>query len=262
METDAVGEQSQAAVAALRRGLVDARIIGLYAYGSAAAGGLRPDSDLDLFAVTDRRLTPEEKARIVDGLLPISGRETRPPAWRPLEVTIVAQHEVRPWRYPPRMELQYGEWLRDALVSGAIEPEPLVNPDLGVLIMMVRQSAVALIGPGATEVFDPVPRSELVRGMVDGLPSLLDDLRSDTRNVLLTLARIWTTVATGEVRTKDQAADWALSRLPDGHRPMLARARDLYRNGGFGDPWDEGAADVLAERLVSEIGRSASNQGD
>ena len=73
MEIDAIGEQSEAAIGALRRGLGDARIIGLYLYGSAVAGGLRPDSDLDLLVVTDRSLRPEEKARVVEGLLPISG---------------------------------------------------------------------------------------------------------------------------------------------------------------------------------------------
>jgi streptomycin 3"-adenylyltransferase len=250
---DAIGEQAEAASAAVRRGLVDARIVGLYLYGSAVAGGLRPDSDLDLFAVTDRRLAGEEKASVVEGLLPISGRETRPATWRPLEVTIVAQPEVRPWRYAPRMELQYGEWLRDAFLAGVIETEPAENPDLGVLITMVRQSGRALIGPAATDMLDPVPPADLVRGMVDGLPALLADLAGDTRNVLLTLARIWTTVMTGEIRSKDDAADWALSRLPEEHRPMLARARDLYRSGGYGDPWDEGAVRALAEHLVTHI---------
>lgn len=254
----AVVEQSSAALVVLRRGLTDAKIFGVYLYGSAVAGGLRPDSDLDLFVVTDRRLASAEKARIVEGLLPISGRETRPSTWRPIEMTIVAQREVRPWRYPPRMELQYGEWLRDELLSGAIEPEPAESPDLGVLITMVRQSGRALIGPTATGVLDAVPRTDLVRAMVDGVPSLMADLPDDTRNVLLTLARIWTTVVTGEIRSKDEAADWALSRLPDIYRPTLARARDLYLTGGYGDPWDDGMSRPLAERLLDEIGKTAS----
>lgn len=261
MEIDAISEQSEAAIGAVRRGLVHARIIGVYLYGSAVAGGLRPDSDLDLLVLTDRRLKPDEKARVVEGLLPISGRETRPQTWRPLEVTIVAQPEVRPWRYPPRMELQYGEWMRDAFVAGVIEPEPPENPDLSVLITMVRQTSRALIGPAATDVLDPVPSTDLVRGMVDGLPALLADLPGDTRNVLLTHARIWATVSTGEIRSKDDAADWALSRLPDEHRPILARARDLYRTGGYGDPWDEGAVRVLAEHLVTEIHADHTSMG-
>ena len=257
MAVDAVVEQSDAAIGALRRGLADAEILGLYLYGSAVAGGLRPDSDLDLFVVTDRRLTAAEKARIIEGLLLISNRETRPPTWRPIEVTIVAQPEVRLWRYPPRMELQYGEWLRPEFLSGAIEPEPVENPDLAVVITMVRQTGKPLIGLAATDVLDAVPRDDLVRAMVDTVPSLLSDLADDTRNVLLTLARIWTTIATGEIRSKDEAADWAVSRLPDAYRPTLAMARDLYIDGGYGDPWDDGASRPLAERLVDEITTAA-----
>ena len=253
MPVEPVEEQSAAAVEVIRRGRSEAEIVGLYLYGSAVAGGLRPESDLDLFVVTDRRLAATEKVRIVEGLLPISGRKTRPPAWRPIDVTIVAQPEVGPWRYPSRMELQFGEWLRDALVSGAVEPEPAENPDLAVLITMVRQNSRALIGPAASEALDAVPRADLVRAMLDGVPSLMSDLADDTRNVVLTLARVWTTVATGEIRTKDEAADWVLSRLPEADRPTLARARDLYRAGGYGDPWDEEVVRSLAERLASEI---------
>ena len=253
MADEAILEQSDAAIGVLRRGLADAKILGVYLYGSAVAGGLRPDSDLDLFVVTDRQLTAVEKARIVEGLLPISWRQTRPAAWRPIEMTIVAQPEVRPWRYPPRMELQYGEWLRDGLVAGSIQPEPAQSPDLGVLITMVRQSGQALIGSAATDVLDAVPRTDLVRAMVDRMPSLMADFADDTRNVLLTLARIWTTVVTGDIRSKDEAADWALSRLADELRPALARARDLYIEGGDGDPWDHGRARPLAQRLVDEI---------
>lgn len=255
---DAIAEQSDAAIGALRRGLADTEIVAVYLYGSAVAGGLRPDSDLDLLVVGNRRLTSGEKGRIVEGLLPISGRGTRPPSWRPIEMTIVAQAEVRPWRYPTRIELQYGEWLRDAFLSGSIEPEPAESPDLGVLVTMVRETGVALIGPDATQVLDAVPRADLVRAMVDGVPSLMADLASDTRNVLLTLARIWTTVVTGEIRSKDEAADWAMSRLPKAYRPTLSRVRDLYIEGGYGDPWDGGVALQLAERLVHEITEAAA----
>ena len=261
MAVDIVVEQSAAATGAIREGLADAQVVGVYLYGSAVAGGLRPDSDLDLFVVTDRRLIATEKARIVEGLLPISGRKTRPPAWRPIEVTIVAQPEVRPWRYPARMELQFGEWLRDDFLSGAVEPEPAENPDVAVLITMVRQAGKALIGPAPTDLLDAVPRADLVRAMLDGVPSLMSDLADDTRNVLLTLARIWTTVATGEIRSKDEAAEWVLSRLPDADRQTLARCRDLYLAGGYGELWDEGAVQALAERLASQIIATAGTRG-
>ena len=87
---------------------------------------------------------------------------------------------------------------------------------------------------------DPVPHEDLRRAIVAGVPELLADLASDTRNVLLTLARVWTTLATGTVTSKDAAASWALDRLPDRHRPVLARARSLYLDGreSLADPAD------------------------
>ncbi len=258
IEDPSLRAQVGAALAVLRDVIGPADLIGGYLFGSAVAGGLRPDSDIDLFAVTVRRLERHEKKRIVAGLLPLSGRATRPASWRPLELTIVAKPDVIPWRYPARMELLYGEWLRDDLVAGRIEPEPPAHADLGVLVAMVRERSVALVGPPAHETLAVVPFADLVRAMVDSVPALLEDLATDTRNVLLTLARIWTTLATRQFRSKDEGADWAIARLPPAVRPHLVRARDLYRNGGYGEWSDMAAVRVVADRLVSEIERSAA----
>lgn len=92
------------------------------------------------------------------------------------------------------------------------------------------------------------------------MPDLLAELDTDTRNVLLTLARIWTTLATGEIRSKDAAADWALARLPAGHRPVLAHARAVYL-GDEDERWDGGLLTGVrpcADHLVRAIGRQAS----
>jgi streptomycin 3"-adenylyltransferase len=249
---DPTRAQLDAALAAVRAALTDARMLGAYLYGSSVDGGLRPDSDLDVLVVIDRSLRPGEKSRVVAGLLPISGRDERPSSWRPLDVTVVALPSIQPWRYPPEIELQYGEWLRARFLTGEIEPDPGTQGDLGVLITTARQRSVALAGPPAAELVDPVPRRDLVRATLDGIPSLLDNVVDDTRNVLLTLARVWLTVATGEIRPKDVAADWAIEQLPESSRPLLARARDLYRDGGFG-AWDPDEVAALADRLVSEI---------
>ncbi|MCE3277338.1 MAG: nucleotidyltransferase [Propionibacteriaceae bacterium] len=71
---------------------------------------------------------------------------------------------------------------------------------------MVLQGDTALVGPPPAQLLDPVPDDDLIRGAIAGIPQLLGDLESDTRNVLLTLARIWTTLQTGQIRSKDAAA--------------------------------------------------------
>ncbi len=92
------------------------------------------------------------------------------------------------------------------------------------------------------------------RASAAGIHSLLDDLDSDTRNVILTLARIWSTLATGTIRSKDVAADWVLARLPEEHRLVLARARAIYL-GNREDLWDDVQPQVRhhADYVVTEI---------
>lgn len=250
---DPVRDQTDAVLAVVRD-VLGSTLVGAYRYGSVLEGDLRPESDLDLFGVVSRPTTADQKRRLIEGISPLSRRRDRPPDWRPVELTAVVIGEVRPWRWPPRLDFQYGEWLRAEFNAGELAPWPPVNPDLAVLLTMIRQRSEPLIGPPATELLDTVPRADLVRAMVDEMDTLLDDLEPDTRNVLLTLARIWSTVATDQIRSKDAAADWAAARLPEADAAVLRRARDGYLSGG-----DEGwealmpAARGAAEHLAAEV---------
>ena len=257
---DAVQEQLERVVA-LVDDVLGPDVVGVYLHGSATLGGLRPRSDLDVLVVSARRTTHEEKRRLAGRLVEISGGSRTGWATRPLEITVVAQSDVRPWRYPPDMDFQYGEWLRDEHEGGRVEPSTRANPDLTVLLTMTLLANEPLIGPPPAEVLDPVPHDDLVLAMVDGIAALLADLDADTRNVLLTLARIWSTLATGTVCSKDAAADWALRRLPDEHRAVLERARAAYL-GGAEDRWDDLRPRVRlhAEHIVREIGRLSGHR--
>jgi predicted nucleotidyltransferase len=231
------------------RGTLGDDVVGAYLFGSAVLGGLRPHSDLDVMVVSARRTTREEKRKIASELLAVS----RNP--RNLELTIVVRAEIQPWRYPPRMDFQYGDWWRSEFERGETEPwGSATNPDLASLIRMVLLADTALYGPSPKEIFDPVPRRDYVASLLNGVDGLLEDLEWDTRNVVLTLARIWCGLETDEVYSKDVAADWALARLPARHRRALAEARAIY----VGEQ-DEESDDFLrdarafAEHVVTEI---------
>lgn len=231
--------------------------VGAYLFGSAVLGGLQPESDLDFLVVSKRPTTREQRQRLVKSLLAISGHRTPEGRWRRIELTIVVESEIRPWRYPPSFDFQYGDWLRSEFESGTLEPWPTTtNPDLAALITMVLLAGSPVLGPPPNEVFDPVPHEELVRATVGDIDMLLGDLDTDTRNVILTLARIWSTVATGAIRSKDAAADWALARLPEEHQPVLARARAIYL-GDEEERWDDIQLHVRphADHVVAEINR-------
>jgi streptomycin 3"-adenylyltransferase len=233
--------------------------LGAYLFGSAVLdGGLRPASDLDVFAVLRRRTSREEKVALVDALLAISGRKTETGRWRRVELTVVAQSEVRPWRYPPTMDFQFGDWLRGEFENGNVEPlRTRANPDLALLITMVMLANRPLLGPPPAVLLDKVPSADLVEATMHGIESLRSDIASDTRNIVLTFARIWSTVVTGAIVSKDAAADWALERLPDRYRPALARARAGYL-ADEQETWSQPAladAEGYVDYVVSELRR-------
>ena len=229
--------------------------IGGYLHGSTASGTLRPRSDLDVLALARRATTPDEKRVLVDRLLRISGRGDPSGRSRSIELTLVVEADVRPWRYPPRFDFQYGDWLRADFERGDLTPWTSPNPDVAVLITMARAADLPMFGPPATQAFDPVPREDLERAIVEGIPGLLDDLAGDEANVVLTFARIWMTLATGEIRSKDAAAEWALARLPQEHRPVLLRARAVHLDF-HADTWDDLVTRVRphVDHVVGEIG--------
>jgi streptomycin 3"-adenylyltransferase len=222
-------DQIAATTCTVRDILGDA-VLGAYLYGSAVAGGLHPHSDLDVLVVSSRSLTKNERTAIIQQLLPIPGPDAVSGPARSIELTILARPALTPWRYPPPIDLQYGDWMRAAIERGELPEWPHPDPDVAILVETARRAAVPLLGPPLAALVGPVPRADFLRAMLDSVPVLMPGIAEgdDIRNGLLTLARIWTTLATGEIRAKDEAANWALAQLPEEHRPVLAHARAAY----------------------------------
>lgn len=241
-----VPDQAQQALEIILRELGPG-LVGAYLFGSAVSGGLRPHSDIDVLFVIDRRTSAEERRKLGTEFMRISGNPGAATSLRPLEATVLCRSDFVPWHYPPRHELLYGEWLRNDFADGRI-PEPAANPDLTVVLTTVRIHSVTLYGPDAAGLFDPVPQADLRKAIADTLPQLLASVRGDERNVLLTLARMWMTVTTGAIESKDEAARWALPRLPPALQPLLDRARRAYL-GECREDWERRQSELAT--LVS-----------
>ena len=207
--------------------ILGADLLGVYLYGSFLVGGLQKYSDIDLFVVTNRVTTLDEKRELATHLLQISGiymKDSKPP----IEITIVERAAINPWRYPPSFDFQYGEWLRQSFEMGDYEPWLTHEmPDLAIIITQVLLKSHMLFGSSSEELLAPVPYSDFIKAMLDDMDRLSSDLGSDTRNVLLTLARIWSTLDTSEIRSKPDAADWVTNRLPEIYQPVMKRAKSI-----------------------------------
>ena len=204
-------------------------LIAIHLYGSATDGGLKPYSDIDLLVTVSARLDEDVGKALMLDLLSVSVSPGEDKTLRALEVTVIDYNEVVPWRYPARREMQFGEWLRKDILIGIFEPAVL-DIDLAILLTHARQHSLALVGPNAEEFFEPVPENDFYKVLSETLNlwKKCEDWAGDERNIVLTLARIWYSAATGNIAPKDIAADWLLKRLPAIYQPILHKALQAY----------------------------------
>jgi streptomycin 3"-adenylyltransferase len=260
----APGERAQVerSVELARRILGDG-LVSMALYGSATSTGLRPDSsDIDLLIVAAAALAPDQRRAFIDGFLAISGRSHETPGdRRPLGVEVVALPAIQPWRYPPAMDLQYGEWLRADFAAGTGHDRPIPNPDLAILLETAWAGCETLAGRPMLEVLPRIPWPDLVDAMAEAVREvqLGIDENTDTTNGLLTLARILTTLDTGAIHSKSEAAGHVLAMADSGGlvgeaRAALERARDEYIAGDY-RRWS--AAELGTARLAAGVLRRA-----
>lgn len=234
-------------------------LLGVYIYGSLLMGGLQKFSDIDIFAVSKRETTKEEKRQLEKALLNISGIYAVSRDLKPIELTIVIQSDVNPWRYPPRFDFLYGDWMRKEFEAGVVEPwQTKVLPNLALVITQLLLSNKVLLGPDPHTLLDPVPYIDFLHALTKEIDSLLGDIDWDTRNVLLTLARIWSTVETDLICSKAAAASWVINKLPEEYKPLFIKTKSILL-GEMEDDWKiekrliKTCADFMIEQIKKQL---------
>jgi streptomycin 3"-adenylyltransferase len=101
-------------------------------------------------------------------------------------------------------------------------------PDLAVILTQLRLKSKTLYGPQPHDLLPIIPYPDFMCAMLHDVERLSLDLMNDTRNVLLTLARIWVTLETLSICSKAQAATWVMNHLPQTLQPVMLRAKSIY----------------------------------
>jgi predicted nucleotidyltransferase len=203
------------------RALLRPRFVGLYLNGSLAAGGFARDtSDVDFVVVTENELSAPEIAALRTMHARLADRH---PRWgRELEGSYIPRRALR--RYDPA----------DAVHAHIERGGELVvewhHTDWVIQRHVLRERGVALAGPPARTLVDPVSSAELKEAVLALLASwwkpMLDDpalLRSAGYRAyaVLTMCRVLYTLARGEVTTKPDAARWAETTLNRRWTPLI-----------------------------------------
>lgn len=211
------------------------KILGIYLYGSATLGGLKPNSDIDILIILTQEIEEDEREILTEQLLNISGHIGCKDK-RPLEVTVLNKKDIISWKFPLRCEYMYGEWLREEMEMKKF-PQAFYDPDIIILLWQARKSNIILKGDSIEEFVSDIAFSEIKNSIQKSLPNLISNFEGDERNTLLTLSRMWFTLATKEITSKDRAAEWVLSRIPDEFKIFIKMAKEAYL-GKISDEWE------------------------
>lgn len=230
-------------VISIAESLFHNQILGIYLYGSATMGGLRPDSDIDILIIITQDMSSHIRDNLTKQLLTVSG-SVGCVEKRPLEVTVISHNNIVPWNFPPKCEYMYGEWLREEMEAGK-SPQPCYDPDIAILLWQARKTSVTLRGIKSTKLLPSISFHEIKQAIQSSLSALISSFEGDERNVLLTLSRMWYTLETEEIASKDIAAEWVLPQLPETLSAPLKIAKEAYL-GNLSDEWKNTNKNTLA----------------
>jgi hypothetical protein len=210
----------------LLAGNFGSRLLGLYLFGSLAAGGFYPGkSDVDLLAVLDSEV---EELDALDALH--AGFVAEHPEWTErVEVGYVSQAVLRTLGDVPQGRI--------AVISPG---EPLnakeVESDWTLNWQAVCTRGETLLGPPPLELGPPVTPAVYRRAIQELLVYWKAAVRAPSvayvpahqGYIVVTLCRALHGLATGEQATKEEAAFWAAEELPD-WAPLIQEALAMYR---------------------------------
>jgi predicted nucleotidyltransferase len=230
-------------------------LVGVYLHGSAALGSFNPDrSDIDLIVVVKQPADEARKAALAQLLLIASNRPY------PLEVSVIDETSLRPWRHPARFDFHFAEGWRER-IEHALERRPFeleysrTNKDLAAELAALRERGECLRGAMIAEVFPEIPASDV-------LDSISSDLRwaaENGRDVygVLNACRALAFLAEGAFLSKAEAARWALERLSDDDGELVEHALGVYE-GREGTMPDADGVWTFVVRTRARVDRAAA----
>jgi len=202
-----------------------ANLAGLYLRGSLVSGDFRPESsDIDLLAVTYRRVNEEEFARLADLHRAID--ESDHPFAKRVEIAYIEAPALRRYepgqRFPSLGQGETLEW-KEHYANWILER------------WMLREEGIALFGPLPAALIEPVAHEDLssaVRSRLHDWAEWAADIndpewRLPNRHkfyVVETMCRALYTLATGEIVSKPQSIAWARQDLPEPWRALVERS--------------------------------------
>lgn len=214
-------------------------LIGVYVHGSLCLGAFYPErSDLDMLVVINRPLTAEERFQLMAAFLGFH----RTPA--PIEISIMLEEDLKAWKHPAPYQFHFSNCWRkryaemlywDDASFWDYEGER-TDIDLACHVTLTRQFGVTLLGPSADELFPVVPETDFWDSIRCGAEGLMREPEEEGLLLVeesgalgvVTLLRVWSYQEHGVFFSKSEAAEWAMTKLPEKLLHISRYALEVY----------------------------------
>ena len=211
------------------------KLVGVYLHGSSVMGCFNPEkSDIDLIVTVSSPVSDEEKSAFMDMVVELNARAPK----KGIEMSIVREEVCAPFVYPTPYELHFSNGHLERYLEDPAEYVRTMNGldrDLAAHFTVIRTRGKVLYGAPIEEAFAPVPMEDYMDSIWNDVCDAEEEIVLYPLYLTLNLARVLGYAEEGLVLSKKEGGEWALPRVPEKFRPLIAEALREYAGSGEGE---------------------------
>lgn len=162
----------------------------------------------------------------------------------PIEISIMLQEDLVDWKHPAPYQFHFSDCWRKRYADMVYWDDASfwdyegerTDMDLACHVTLTRELGITLFGPPADELFPAVPAADFWDSIRSGAEGLMRDAEVESMLCIeesealdvVTLLRIWSYQEHGVFFSKSEAAEWAMTRLPEKLRHIPRYALEVY----------------------------------
>jgi streptomycin 3"-adenylyltransferase len=204
-------------------------------------------SDIDVILVVKKRLSKEQRKKIIEYLKGASSKGRR------LELSIIWANAVQNPKYPITVDLHYEYW--GNIFENEKDKEILSN------LYTTRKRGFCVWGKPINKLFSRIPAQYHLRSMIEDIEHTRRYLHEKPERIgynisvywILGSCRVLAFIRGEKVLSKLEGGRWGLAYLPKKYHSVIEQALSSYQGKKKNCIWDPDELDAFADYMIETI---------